>query len=100
MVSIKSGEDPGKSHLEAGLAVIATDTAGQQEVLQQFPKAGQVIPASDPIALAQAINYWLQQPDQLSQAKQAAKQAGLDLGWDTQATKLVHQVNIAIGQKT
>ncbi len=83
-------------YLEAGLAVIATDTAGQREVLQQHPQAGHLIPANDPIALAQVINHWMRHPDELWQAKQAAKQASVELSWETQAEKLVHQAQRAL----
>ncbi|MBE9031021.1 glycosyltransferase [filamentous cyanobacterium LEGE 11480] len=84
-------------YLEAGLAVIATNTAGQQEVLQQSPQAGELIPASDPFRLADVINQWIADPEHLQRTKQAAKQAGIKLGWDTQAAKLTQQVELAIG---
>ncbi|HEY9647064.1 MAG TPA: glycosyltransferase, partial [Chroococcidiopsis sp.] len=38
-------------YLQAGLAVIATDTAGQREILSQCPAAGRLIPSNDPQAL-------------------------------------------------
>ncbi|OUC11905.1 MAG: glycosyl transferase family 1 [Alkalinema sp. CACIAM 70d] len=83
-------------YLQAGLAVIATDTAGQREVLQAHPQAGQLIPSDDPIALAQAINTWAQQPEQLAIAKRAAIQAGRAIDWETQAPKLVQQAELAL----
>ncbi|MBD2325346.1 glycosyltransferase [Alkalinema sp. FACHB-956] len=83
-------------YLQAGLAVIATDTAGQREVLQAHPQAGQLIPSDDPIALAQAINTWAQQPEQLAIAKQAAIQAGRAIDWETQIPQLLHRVELAL----
>jgi glycosyltransferase involved in cell wall biosynthesis len=62
-------------YLQAGLAVIATDTAGQREILQACPQASQLIASDDPKSLAAAINHWVQHPGQLAIAKQAATQA-------------------------
>lgn len=83
-------------YLQAGLAVIATNTAGQREVLRHCSQAGQLIPPDDAIALATAINQWVQNPEQLALAKQAAAQASIALAWETQAPKLVRQAEIAI----
>jgi glycosyltransferase involved in cell wall biosynthesis len=83
-------------YLQAGLAVVATNTAGQREVLQHYPQAGQLIPSDDAIALAAAINHWVQHPEQLALAKQAAFQASLTLAWENQAPKLIHQAEAAI----
>jgi glycosyltransferase involved in cell wall biosynthesis len=83
-------------YLQAGLAVIATDTAGQREVLRHHSQAGQLIPTDDAIALATAINYWVQKPEQLARAKQAAAAASIALAWETQAPKLVRQAEIAM----
>jgi glycosyltransferase involved in cell wall biosynthesis len=76
-------------YLEAGLAVIATETAGQREILQAHPQAGQLIASDDPKALAAAINHWVKHPGQLKIAKQAAIQASTALAWETQADRLV-----------
>jgi glycosyltransferase involved in cell wall biosynthesis len=78
-------------YLEAGLAVIATDTAGQREVLQACPQTGQLIASDDPKSLATAINHWVKHPGQLTIAKQAAAQASAALTWETQANRLVQQ---------
>lgn len=83
-------------YLQAGLAVIATDTAGQQEILRHVSQAGHLIPSDDTIALATAINQWVQQPEQLAIAKEAAVQASMALAWETQAPKLVRQAEVAI----
>jgi glycosyltransferase involved in cell wall biosynthesis len=76
-------------YLEAGLAVIATATAGQREALQACPQASQLIASDDPESLAAAINYWVQQPGKLAIAKQAATQMSPALTWETQADRLV-----------
>ncbi|MBD2508830.1 glycosyltransferase [Nostoc muscorum FACHB-395] len=62
-------------YLQAGLAVIATDTAGQREILSKYPGIGHLIPSNNPIALAQAINELLCNPDKLNTAKAVSLQA-------------------------
>ncbi len=62
-------------YLQAGLAVIATDTAGQREVFQQAPDIGHVVEAQDAMALAAAIEDLVCHPAQLRAAQSAAKQA-------------------------
>ncbi|MFN7860877.1 MAG: glycosyltransferase, partial [Pseudanabaena sp.] len=42
-------------YLQAGLAIIATNTEGQSEFLSRYPEVGPLIPSNDPIALANAI---------------------------------------------
>lgn len=61
-------------YLQAGLAVIATDTAGQREVFRQAPAIGQLVAAGDAIALAAAIEDLVCHPAQLQAAKAAARQ--------------------------
>jgi len=62
-------------YLQAGLAIIATDTAGQQEILHQIPTAGTLIPPSNPQALATAINHLTTHPTRLQQTQTAARHA-------------------------
>lgn len=62
-------------YLQAGLAVIATNTAGQREVLQKCPEIGHLIPCQNPSALANAITELIQNPLTLQAAKQAAQKA-------------------------
>ena len=77
-------------YLQAGLAVIATDTAGQREILSQWPAIGQLIPADNPVALAQALEYLLHAPDKLTAAKTAALQIVEEqLCWEKQADSLL-----------
>jgi glycosyltransferase involved in cell wall biosynthesis len=87
-------------YLEAGLAVIATNTAGQREVLQACPQAGQLIASDDARSLAQAINHWVQHPGKLAIAQQAATQVSAVLAWQTQADRLVQQAAVALAFPT
>jgi glycosyltransferase involved in cell wall biosynthesis len=71
-------------YLQAGLAVIATDTDGQKEILSQHPQIGQLIPSQDPKALGAAINNLLVNPQKLATMKKAALLASQDkLSWES-----------------
>jgi glycosyltransferase involved in cell wall biosynthesis len=59
-------------YLQAGLAIIATDTDGQSEVLSQYPEIGKLVSSNNAIALASVINHMLQSPQNLTSKKRAA----------------------------
>ena len=60
------------SYVLAGLAVAATDTPGQREVLEQMPAAGFLYPAGNSRALADGVGRWLNDAVSLRSAQQAA----------------------------
>jgi glycosyltransferase involved in cell wall biosynthesis len=62
-------------YLLAGLAVIASDTAGQREVLAHCGEAGTLLPEATPQALALAIDCYLDDPALLARARAAALRA-------------------------
>lgn len=83
-------------YLQAGLAVIATDTAGQREVFDHCPQIGRLIPCQDAIALAQAITDLLH-PQSLQIAKHAARQAVTrQFSWQTQHDRLIQVAEQAL----
>ena len=86
-------------YLQAGLAVIATDTAGQREVLDQWPAVGRLIPSNDPLAQAQALSDLLQAPEKLRVAKAAALQAAKEFCWEQQVMVLLQAAELALVQK-
>ena len=84
-------------YLQAGLAVVATDTAGQQEIFNYEPTIGKLVPSNNPLALAQAIEELLNNPEQLLQAKYSAlKVAKNQFCWEQQSSKLLALVEKAI----
>ncbi|GAB1544824.1 hypothetical protein NUACC21_75000 [Scytonema sp. NUACC21] len=86
-------------YMQAGLAVIATDTAGQREVFNQYPGMGKLIPNNDSIALAQALNDFLQNPEKLIAAKSAALQAAKDkYNWESQVEILLRLTEQAVSK--
>jgi glycosyltransferase involved in cell wall biosynthesis len=60
------------SYALAGLAVAATDTPGQREVLDRMPGVGFVYPAGNVKALASGLQSFLNDRNALRSAKQAA----------------------------
>ena len=86
-------------YLQAGLAVIATDTLGQKEVLSQNPAIGLLIPSNNPEALTQALNDLLKNPGKLIAAKAAALQAAKDkFSWESQVETLCKVTEQAISK--
>ena len=84
-------------YLQAGLAIIASDTSGQQEILSQIPKAGTIIPCDNSAALASAINYYATDRDHLQQSKQAAYTAGQKIFcYENQVSTLLNTLNQAL----
>lgn len=63
-------------YLQAGLAVVASDTAGHREILEQAGAAGELFAAGDAISLAGALARLCDDPGRLSSARRAARAAG------------------------
>ncbi|WP_017314701.1 glycosyltransferase family protein [Mastigocladopsis repens] len=84
-------------YLQAGLAVIATDTAGQREIFSQQPAIGRLIPSNNPSALAQALEDLLHTPDKLACAKAAALQAAKEqFCWEQQADAVLQAAHLTL----
>lgn len=66
-------------YLHAGLAVVASDTAGHREVLDQVPAAGVVYRASDSEALVEALRQLCSDPTRIEKAKRCAREAAAGL---------------------
>jgi glycosyltransferase involved in cell wall biosynthesis len=86
-------------YLQAGLAVIATNTEGQSEILNEYPEAGKIIPSHDAIALASAINNLVNDPQKLAATKKTALLAAQDqLNWENQESIMLRLVTKAISR--
>ena len=78
------------SYMLAGLAIAATDTPGQREILDQVPAAGFLYPAGNSTVLAEKIANWINNPRLLLTAKQAAWDAARSkFSWDVEETKFL-----------
>lgn len=84
-------------YLLAGLAVVASDTAGQREVAAQAPGAVLLYPSGNAAALAARLNTLLGSEDALRQAKCAALAAAKEtFCWERQERALLESVNRAL----
>jgi len=83
-------------YLQAGLAVIATDTAGQREILSQQHAIGRLIPNNDPVALAQALKDLLCNSEKFAAAKAASLEAAKErFCWEKQAEILLQAAELS-----
>ncbi len=79
------------SYMLAGLALVATDTQGQREVMEQAPGAGFVYPAGDAMSLRAILESWIKDPEQLRQTQQAAWDAArARFCWDLEQRKFLY----------
>lgn len=62
-------------YLNAGIAVLATGTAGQREVLERSPGAGQIIDLANPTALAAQLDSLLADRAQMNAMGASARRA-------------------------
>jgi glycosyltransferase involved in cell wall biosynthesis len=83
-------------YLQAGLAVIATDTAGQREIFAESLTIDELILNQDVSALSQALNDLLTTPERLKLAKAAALRAAQALSWENQANSLLMAAQTAL----
>jgi hypothetical protein len=84
-------------YLLAGLAVIASDTAGQCEVAEQAPDAVLLYPSGDSSTLAAKINLFLGSSYRMERAKAAALQAAKQtFCWERQEKVLLQMVADAL----
>lgn len=84
-------------YLRCGLAVVATATTGQREVMRECPAAGWLVPPGDSAALASTIQSCLDRPDMVRDAREAARQAARDAwAWERFRPDLVQAVTTAL----
>ena len=84
--------------LQAGLAVVATKTTGQEEAARIANGGVRLLEDNSARALAQAITHLAGDPKRLEDAKSAARRAGSgDLGWPASERKLIASVQAALG---
>ena len=87
-------------YLLAGLAVVASDTEGQQEVAEQAPAATFLYPSGDARALAARLNALLGSPELLRGAKVAALRAAEQIfSWERQEQKFLAGVAFALATR-
>jgi glycosyltransferase involved in cell wall biosynthesis len=84
-------------YLLGGLAVVASDTAGQREVATQAKGAVTLYEPGNPAALAQALRTLIDSPDGLARAKAASLPAAArTFCWERQEQVLLRNVENAL----
>jgi glycosyltransferase involved in cell wall biosynthesis len=79
------------SYLLAGLAIAATDTPGQREILEKIPSASFLYPSGKPKLLADGLRRWLDERNALRRAQQAAWDAARErFCWDIEREKFLN----------
>ena len=82
------------SYMLAGLAVAASDTPGQREVMEQAQGAGFLYPAGDTKCLRVALEGWIRDREKLRQAQQSAWDAARSrFCWDIEQHKFLELLN-------
>jgi len=80
-------------YLNAGLAVLASDTAGQREVLSRAPEAGIITALNDEAGLARTLNSFIGDREAIGRAQAAARRAAEDTYcWEREAPRLLELV--------
>lgn len=83
-------------YLQSGLAVVASETAGQKEAAASAPGAMRLYPAEDIGQLRGTLRALVTDRKQLRLMRQAAWEAGEKLCWENEAPPLVEAVKRAI----
>ncbi len=84
-------------YMNAGLAVIASTTAGQSEVMQAAPECGLLVKTSHTTALAAQLDEVLASPARLRAMQQASRRAAEQLFcWEREEPRLVAAVTQAL----
>jgi glycosyltransferase involved in cell wall biosynthesis len=85
-------------YLNAGLAIVATDTSGQTEVLEATPDVGLLVRATETTRFARQLDEVLSDPERLRAMQSAARRAAENLfSWEHEAPHLLAAVRSAIG---
>jgi glycosyltransferase involved in cell wall biosynthesis len=86
-------------YLNAGLAIAASDTAGQREVLARRPEAGVILPLHDPARAAADLDRMLGDPHALALRQSAARKLAEErYCWEREAARLLGLVERALNQ--
>jgi glycosyltransferase involved in cell wall biosynthesis len=82
------------SYMLAGLAITATETPGQREVMEQAPGAGLLYPAGDAKSLRRTLEIWIADREKLREAQEAAWDlARARFCWEIEQKKLLELLN-------
>ncbi len=82
------------TYMQAGLAIVASDTTAQAALINQHPQIGKIFLKDDPASLATVLTYYHQHRDKLMAARMAALLlAQTELNWETESQKFLTVIN-------
>ena len=86
-------------YLQSGLAVVASDTAGQKEVLEKVAGAGEIYTSGNPAELAMRLNRWLDAPAELAALRpRIHAEANACFAYEHQRPRLLASVERALSE--
>jgi len=87
-------------YLNAGLAIAATDTSGQREVLAHSPQAGVILPLEDPAAAGRLLDDLVADRETLIARQTSARRLAEDVYcWEREAPRLLALVNTVLQRR-
>lgn len=86
-------------YLQAGLAIVATNTDGQREILSQYPDVGYLVANNNPESLAKTLKNLLTNTDKLALMKKASLEAAQKYSWEQQAQFIAQVANSSLSTK-
>jgi glycosyltransferase involved in cell wall biosynthesis len=79
------------TYIQAGLAVIASNTTAQAELLQQYPTIGKLYEKKNIRSLADLLLYYMQNRSELFETREAALMiADKELNWENESRKFLN----------
>ncbi|RZK40075.1 MAG: hypothetical protein EOO90_16300 [Pedobacter sp.] len=86
------------TYIQSGLAVIFSDTKAQSLFSEENPTVGIVFKKNDPLAIADAINHYVNHIDILNQTKLHNYELGkTTMNWESEREKFISIVNKTLG---
>ncbi|QXU42327.1 hypothetical protein [Pedobacter sp. D749] len=87
------------TYIQAGLAIIASDTSGQKWLLENYPEMGSIYKRNNPNQLAILIQNYLSNPKLLKMHQaQALEYANHQLNWEQEEQKFIKIITDTIGE--
>ena len=84
-------------YMNAGLAVVSTDTAGQTEVMRAAPDSGLLVQAHETTHLTRGLDELIGQPGRLRACQAAARAAATaQFCWEREAPRLLAAIDTAL----
>ncbi len=85
------------TYMQAGLAIVASDTTAQKSLLEEYPKIGGLYKKGDKKALADLIKYYFDNRTDLIMAKKQSRAVACgELNWERESEKFLSLINKAL----